>query len=98
MARQRLGGRKRIALRGCASARARLKKPAFLRNPKLKPRFRNGRVQKACKRALYGLEEANTTEIVEWTGATRANTYRALRQVAVSVGRSRKGSGRPIMW
>src|SRR5262245_46056553 len=85
-------------LKSPQSPRARLKKPAFMRNPKLKPRFRNGRVQKAARMALYGLIEASTSEITSWTFATRANTYRALRQVAVPIGRSKTGSGRPVIW
>src|SRR5262245_37519031 len=61
-------------------ARTRVQKPAFMRNPATKPALGNGRVQKACKRALYGLIEATTPEIVTWTVTDRHHTWRALRQ------------------
>jgi len=80
------------------NTRASRKKPAFLRNLQPKPALGNGRVQKACKRALYALTEASTSEITSWTFATRPSTYRALLRVAVAINRSKKGSGRPIVW
>ena len=105
---------KRIALRGCASARARLKNRRLVRKPlqKLaKPGLGNGRLQKAIRRAFIAHDDViSTTIAMEWAYAgemvsnkARHGFYYAARRALASIGarrigRSKRGSGRPIMW
>src|SRR6516164_4388932 len=89
------------------------RKPETLRNLLRRlpaPARRNGRLQKACYRALWGLGEASTTEINQWSHALRVHRGEriregdtwATRRALASIGATRTGRattrGRPWIW
>src|SRR5262249_46928130 len=93
---------KRIALRGCASARARLQKSTWNRNfakRLAKPAFGRGRYQIAAQRVLLIQDEATTRDVIEFARALRLMrgesiipghyvlAREALRRIAVRAGR-----------
>lgn len=94
------------------NVRARPQKPRWYRNlthrlPR--PAQGCGRVQKAARRALYGLGTASTGEIMQWTCAMKLHrgerlmrhdyrsARRALQSIAIRVGRAGT-RGRPWIW
>jgi hypothetical protein len=75
-----------------------------------RPAFRNGKIQKMCKRAMDGLIEADTRAIMSWTHVEmhhrgdrfRDHHYRDVRRALrsmgyVPIGRA-GGRGRPLIW
>ena len=100
--------------KGGANARARLRNRGLVRKPlqKLaKPGLGNGRLQKAIRRAFIAHDDViSTTIAMEWAYAAemmsnkaRHGFYYAARRALASIGarrigRSKRGSGRPIMW
>lgn len=81
-----------------------------LRQRPAKPALRNGRIQKGCLRALWAFETASTAQALEFAyalklhrGELRHCDYYSVRRAlasigAVPIGRSRRGSGRAMLW
>jgi hypothetical protein len=89
-------------------ARTRLQITAQRRNLSRRlprPARGNGHVQKACRRALWALQTASTSTIIEWAyvGERRRKDFNlAVRRALESIGAERIGraatAGRPWIW